>query len=118
VTIDQIQAAILDAIARRDGLVDEAAKLYLSASEAEHAYRMAQARAYLKVEGKNADERRSQVDLIVDREMFERNLSEAKAAGIKEALAAEKDKISAFQTLLRLEMADIDAHRFGQHNQV
>jgi len=116
VTIDQIQAAILDAIARRDELVKEAGSLYLAASEAEHAYRMAQAKAYLRVEGKNADERRAQVDQIVDREMRERNLSEAKAAGIKEALAAEKDKISAFQTLLRLQMTELDALRFGQHS--
>lgn len=98
-TIEEIQIAILEAIARRDELVREAQGLYISASEAEHSYRMAQARAYIKVEGKNADERRSQVDLIVDREM------------------AEKDKISAFQTLLRLRMTELDALRFGQHNQ-
>lgn len=117
-TTEQIQTAMLESIARRDELVKDAQKLFIEASECEHRYRLAQAKAYLKADGKNADERRGQVDQMVSDEMHAYKIADAKAYGVKEAIAAEKDKLSAYQSLLRLQITELDALRFGQHNQV
>lgn len=115
--LEQLQTAILDTIVQRDALVVEARRQFIESAEAEHAYRLAQAKAYLKAEGKNADERRGQVDQMVDREMFAYKIADAKANGVKEALKAAADKINAFQSLIRLERSEIDSLRYGQHNQ-
>lgn len=115
-TLEELQAGILDTIVKRDELVTEARKQFIETAEAEHAYRLAQAKAYLKAEGKNADERRGQVDQMVDREMFAYKIADAKANGVKEALRAAADKINAYQSLLRLERTEMDALRYGQHN--
>ncbi len=115
-TIEELQTGILDTIAGRDAMVTEARKLFIEAAEAEHAYRMAQAKAYLKAEGKNADERRGQVDQMVDREMFAYKIADAKANGVKEALRATADKINAYQSLLRLERMEAEAIHYGQRN--
>ena len=78
-TTTQLQEGVLDAVQKRIELAQEAEKLYRADAEAEHAYLMAVARAYLQVDGKNADERKAQVHLIVDKVLFAHKIAEAQA---------------------------------------
>lgn len=116
--LEQLQTGILDAISRRDELVTEAREKFIQAAKAKHAFKMAHATAMLKsVDGKNAETRKAQADLAVDKEMFHYEITEAEAEGIKSALYAKADEISALQSLLRMERSEADALRYGQHNQ-
>lgn len=114
-TIEELQTQILDAIARRECLVGEYREKVTVAAKAEHAYRQKYAKAMLQnVDGKNAEERKARTDQAADTEMFQAKLTEAEADGLKEALRAAADKISALQSLLRLERMEAEAIHYGQ----
>lgn len=114
-TIEELQTQILNAITNRDGLIDEYREKVAAAAKAEHAYRQKYAEAMLKnLDGKNAEERKARTDKAADDEMFKAKLMEAEADGLKEALRAAADKISALQSLLRLERMEAEAIHYGQ----
>ena len=116
-TKEQIQQELLDAIGERDTLVESYQKHLVDQVNAEHAFKLAYATNMLKAEGKNSDQRDAFVTTTIAPQMLTYRLAEAMAKGVKEALTAKSDKISAFQSLLRAEMQEADALRFGQHNQ-
>lgn len=116
--LEELQSAILAAIARRDELVTEAREKRRQSAEAEHAYKMGYAKALLQnTDGPNAETRKARAELAVDAELFRHKLTEAESDGLKMAVAAKADEISALQTLIRLQMTELDALRYGQHNQ-
>lgn len=116
-TIEQMQTAILDAIGKRDSLVTEYRGKVASAAKAEHTYRQQYAKAMLQnIDGKNAEERKARTEIAVDKEMFQAKLQEAETDGLKEALRAVSDQISALQSLLRLERMEAEAIHYGQRN--
>ena len=113
--IEDLQAAILNAIQRRDELVSEAREKYIAAAKAEHAYRQKFAKAMLQnADGKNAEVRKAQAEIAVDVEMFQYKLQQAEADGLTQAIRAKADEISALQSLLRVERDEIAAIQYGQ----
>ena len=113
---EQIQNELLDAIHERETLVESYQKHLVEAVNAEHAHALAHASNMLKAEGKNADQREAFVITAIAPQRLNYKLAEAMAKGVREALNAKADKISAMQSLLRAEMQEADALRFGQHN--
>lgn len=113
--IEDLQVAILNAIQRRDELVSEFRQKRNEAAKAEVAYKMAYAKALLlNVDGKNAEERKGRAELAIEAELFRHKLTEAETEGVKLAVFAEADKISAYQSLLRTERDEIAAIQYGQ----
>lgn len=115
-TKEQIQNELLSALAERDTLAESYQQHLVGAVNAEHAYTFAHATNMLKAEGKNSDQREAFVTVTIAPQRLAYKLAEASAKGVREILNAKADKISAFQSLLRAEMQEADALRFGQHN--
>ena len=114
-SIENLQTAILNAIQRRDELVSEFRQKNSEAADASAKYKNAHAKAMLlNIEGKNAEERKAKAEIAVETELFRHKLTEAEAEGVKMAVFAEADKISALQSLLRLERDEIAAIQYGQ----
>ncbi len=115
-TIEQLQNAILDAIAARDSLVTEYAAKNHAAADAECALKLAHAKAILQKGGSNAEERKANADIAVDTQMFKAKLLTAETEGLLQAIRAKADAISALQSLLRLERMEAEAIHYGQRN--
>ena len=113
--IEDLQAAILNAIQRRDELVSEFRQKRNEAADAKVKYKLAYAKALLlNVDGKNAEERKGKAEIAVAAELFHHEMTEAETEGVKLAVFAEADKISAYQSLLRTERDEIAAIQYGQ----
>lgn len=113
---EQIQNELLDAIHERETLVESYQKHLVEAVNAEHVYALAHATNMVTAEGSSADKREAFVLQVTKDERLKHKLADAIAKGVREALNAKADKISAMQSLLRAEMQEADALRFGQHN--
>lgn len=115
-TIEELQTAILDDISARDSLVGEYRQKNVAAAKAEHALKMAHAKAILQKGGANAEERKANADLSVDDQMFQAKLLTAEAEGLLQAVRAKADAVSARQSLLRLERMEAEAIHYGQRS--
>ena len=117
-TIEELQAAILDAISARDSLVGEYRNKNILAARAEHALKLKYAKAILQKGGANAEERKANADIDADSELFQAKLLTAEAEGLLQAIRSKADAISALQSLLRLERMEAEAIHYGQRNGV
>ena len=113
-TRQELQEKILTEIQRRDELAQKAQSIYRGAAEADHAYELAHARAFLKIREGTVPEKQAEALLLVADEKLTRKLAEAEAVACKDRLRAYESTISALQSLLKLEVMDYDAAKYGR----
>lgn len=102
--VSQMPASVLHEEIRRvvaelDTHLAELRKAAEEEIDAEHEYRLAAAIAYLKSEGKNKEARESDVFLETKDLRKAARIAEALKHSAREALAAKRSQLSAYQTL-------------------
>lgn len=105
---------ILTQIQQRDELAQKAHAIYRAEAEADHAYELAHAQSYLKIREGTVAEKQAEALVMVADEKLTRRLAEAKAQACKDRLRAYESTISALQSLLKLEVMDYDAAKYGR----
>jgi hypothetical protein len=117
--LEQLQAAALSAIAARDELVTEFQRKRKELGEARPTYKQEYAKAILQhLDGKNAEERKARAELATNDALFRYELIDAECDGLKAAISAKADEVSALQTLIRSHMDEVKTLHYGQHDQV
>lgn len=84
-------------------------------AEAENAYRMAKAKAYLSSRGDTVAERQARVDLVTEKERVAAHLAEGQKQALVEAVRARRAQLSALQSLLAAHREEAGIGRYG-HN--
>lgn len=116
---EQIQSRILDAMAELAAALNELRIAARAHAEADHAYRQAQAIAWLQLKAETAEKRteahyKALVDATCSDAMLCCRLAEARHESAREAVRAIQTTISAAQSILNAERAEANAVRFGQ----
>lgn len=95
----EIEQEIVRISALSERAVTELARRAVSAAEADAAYRVAHAQAYLMTSGKTVNERESQAMLECADERLAAKIAEAMVLGATEAARSYRAQLSALQTL-------------------
>ena len=116
---EQIQGRILDAMEQLQSALTEHKAAAVAHATADHAYRQAQARAWLSLKAEGGEKRteahfKAMVDQMCDREMLGCRLAEANHEAAKELVRALQTQISAGQSILSAERAEANAIHYGQ----
>lgn len=116
---EQIQGRILDAMEQLQSALVEHKAAAVAHATADHAYRQAQARAWLSLKTDGSEKRteahfKALVDQACSDEMHKCRLAEANHEAAKELVRALQTQISAGQSILSAERAEANAIHFGQ----
>ncbi len=106
----------MTAINERDELATQAQSIYRHAAEADHSHDLAEAKAFLQVDGA-MELRKRQAVVLTDKQALTAKLAAAESAGTKDRLRAYESTISALQSLLRLEVMDFESVKYNRSNQ-
>ena len=119
--LDQLQEKILNQIEQAEatqGAIREAARQY---ADAEVNYRQAKAVARLSIETDGTRRTVAHVDAMVDEkvrtEMLRAKLAEADYFALREVAQTQRAALSALQTLVRLEVGEIEMGRYQGRTQ-
>lgn len=97
--------------------IDEGVRTLASAArevaEAEHAYRLAKAQAWIVIAEGTAKEREAQVDAATADERRVRDLAEASRLAALEALRSRRAQLSMLQSLAAAHRAEAEHARYG-----
>lgn len=83
------------------------------AVEKRHTLDMARARAFMKSEGKTADKRKAEVDLLCDAMEFDAHLAEGIQEALKERMRSINAQLNACQTRAGFLKAEMHQYRPG-----
>lgn len=112
-TLEEIQSEILRNIKERDALAFGALSIYRRAAETDHALELAKAKSYLNVEG-TIEARKAQSVVLTDREALNAGLADAESKAMRDRLHAFESTISALQSLLKMEMLEMENLKYGR----
>lgn len=122
----EIQAQILDGCQQLAAACQQLSQACRELGAAEHAYRQARATHYLKaaLETDEKDKKLTEphraalVDQATDKAMLRVRLAEGEKEAAKELVLSLRTQISAWQSLMRREIEETAAVRFGQSGPV
>jgi len=114
----EFQSNILDGIEKLQGALNAQRIAAKAHAEAEHAYRLARARAFTSIvtDGtkRTVDHVQAMVDIECDRKMLDLRLAEAAHESDSELVKSLRQQLSAMQSLLGTYRAEAEAVRYGQ----
>jgi plasmid stabilization system protein ParE len=115
---EQLQTQILDGVAQLSTANQQLAKACRELADAEHKYRQKRAEVYTNVvtdgEKRTVDHIKAIVDLKCDTQMLRVRLAEADKESALQLVLSLRTQISAVQSLLRCDIEEAAALRYGQ----